>query len=473
MKKVILNLLFIASFITILGVPGSTLANFNTGEDQPPNILIISVDNMGYGDFSVFNKESPIITPNIDRLASQGAKLTDFYTASPTCTASRAALLTGRIPQRNKLDYQLVGIPGNHGIGLPHSEIIIPQIVKESSVDYATGAFGKWNLGFAPGSRPTERGFDEFLGHASGNIDHFSHVYAGKHDLYHNTESINRHGEYSSNLWADSAIDFIQNNTKQSKPWFVYLPFDAPHHPGDRNINPGKPNIWKAPDSAFEPYGLSPDEEDPKKRFNAVVTAMDAAVGQVLNSLDSLNISENTFVFFFSDNGAFYPYINADIQSNIPFRGAGVTLWEGGIHIPAIVRWPGKVEANSEINTRLWTPDLFVAISKLSGGKLPQDRFIDGKNPLPALTGQNETSPHATLPFKYRDHSALIWGDYKIVREDPEDEWQLFNIEEDISESNNLASELPDLVQKLEIPFRHKMDEIENYLLREAERLDL
>lgn len=439
--------------------------------NDSPNILIITVDNVGYGDLQPYNKDSPIITPNINRLATQGARLTDFYTASPTCSASRATLLTGRIPQRNKLDYQLGGIAGNYGIGLPQSEIIIPQVVKGSSGSYATGAFGKWNIGFAPGSRPTERGFDEFLGIASGNVDHFTHVYSGKHDLFHNIESINRQGEYSTDLFANAAINFIQDKTKNSIPWFVYLPFDAPHHPGDRNIAPGEPNIWKAPDYAFEPYGLSPDESDPKKRFNAVVTAIDLAVGRVLESLDSLGIADDTFVFFYSDNGAFYPYL--DIQSNAPLRGAGVTLWEGGIRVPAIARWPGKIDANSVIKTRLWSPDLFVASARLAGAGLPQDRFIDGKDPLPVLTGQTIVSPHATLFFQFRNHAALIWGDYKIVRENSEESWQLFNLQEDISEASNVASERPDLVEKLSEPFNLKQAEIQSYLEREAEQQSL
>ena len=124
------------------------------GSEPAPNILIITVDNMGYGDLKSFNNTSDIRTPNLDKLANQGARLTNFYTASPTCTASRAALLTGRIPQRNKLHEQLVGLEGNYGPGLSHSEIILPQIVKKSPHGYATAAFGKWNIGFAPGSRP-------------------------------------------------------------------------------------------------------------------------------------------------------------------------------------------------------------------------------------------------------------------------------------------------------------------------------
>jgi len=429
-----------------------------------PNILIITVDNVGYGDLHIYNKSSAIITPNIDKLAEAGALFTGFYTASPTCSASRAALLTGRLPQRNKMDYQLPGIAGNYGIGLRRTEILIPQLLKKAPVKYATGAFGKWNIGFAPGSRPTERGFDEYLGIASGNADHFMHVYAGKHDLHHNTEDINRPGEYSTDLFANAAIEFIKKNTQKSVPWFVYLPFDAPHHPGDRNIDPDEENIWKAPDYAFKPYNLSPEVTDPKKRFNAVVTAIDMAIGRVLETLDLLEIADNTFVFFYSDNGAFYPYIESGIQSNAPLKGAGVTLWEGGIRVPALARWPGKIKAGTVIETRLWSLDLLPACVKLAGTELPQDRFIDGKNPLPVMTGETLYSPHATLFFEYRNFAALHWGNWKIIRENPESEWHLYNLKEDISENRNMAEKRKDLVKKLSAAYLLKKEEIQNYL---------
>ncbi len=431
---------------------------------MPPNILLITVDNVGYGDLTVYNENSPILTPRLDAFAQSGAVLTSFYTASPTCTASRAALLTGRIPQRNMLDNQLSGIAGNYGIGLRHSEILIPQLLKEGEVEYATGAFGKWNIGFAPGSRPTERGFDQFLGIASGNADHFTHVYAGKHDLYQDTEAVCRHGEYSTDLFADEAIQFIKQNTTQSKPWFVYLPFDAPHHPGERNIDPDEENIWKAPDHAFVPYNLSPDDKDPKKRFNAVVTAIDMAVGRVLDTLDSLGISDNTFIFFYSDNGAFYPYIDTNVQSNAPFRGAGITLWEGGIRVPAMARWPGKIKEGSVIDTRLWSLDLLPAIVRLAGARLPSDRFIDGKDPLPVLTGQTSHSPHAALFFEFRNYAALHWGNWKIIRENPDGAWQLYNLKDDPAEAVDMAEKRPDLVRRLGPVFNLHKAEIENYL---------
>ncbi|NND33386.1 MAG: sulfatase-like hydrolase/transferase, partial [Saprospiraceae bacterium] len=315
------------------------------------------------------------------------------------------------------------------------------------------------------GSRPTERGFDQYLGIASGNADHFTHVYAGRHDLYHNTESINRHGQYSTDLFVNSAIDFIKEHETQEDPWFVYLPFDAPHHPGDRNIDPDEENIWRAPDYAFDIYGLSPDETDPKKRFCAVVTAIDLALGRLFAALDSLGISDDTFIFFYSDNGAFYPYL--DIQSNAPFRGAGVTLWEGGIRVPAIVKWPGKVRENSIVDTRLWSLDLFPTCAKLAGVELPQDRFIDGKNMLPVLMGSTSHSPHATLYFEYESFAALHWGNWKIIREAPDSNWQLYNLRDDISENKNLAQQRTDLVNKLSAAFEQQKMEIERYHLIE------
>ncbi|PPL03859.1 sulfatase-like hydrolase/transferase [Parapedobacter indicus] len=436
-------------------------------EQSFPNIIIITVDNVGYGDYKLYNKRSPIITPNLDRIAAEGAVLTNFYTAGATCTTSRATLLTGRIPQRNKLDYQMNGLADNYGIGLRQSEILLPQVIKNSPGNYATAAFGKWNIGFAPGSRPTDRGFDEYLGIVSGNADHFTHVYAGNPDLYHNTEAVSRSGEYSTDMFANAAIDFIKTNAKMSRPWFIYLPFDAPHSPGQRNIPPDELPIFKAPDAAFEPYGISPDEKDPIMRYHVVVTAIDRAIGRLLSTLDSLDISKDTFIFFYSDNGANVKAVQERIMgvqfsTNTPLRGGSSTLYEGGIRIPAVVKWGNKIKPGSLINTRLWSPDFFTACVKLSGAELPADRVIDGKNPLPVLLGETAFSPHATLYFEIGEFDALHWGDWKIVRENTNDAWQLFNIKEDVSEANDLALSRPDLVQKLRETFSQKQREVQH-----------
>jgi arylsulfatase A-like enzyme len=455
--------------IMICLLSGCSFSGSDNATEQAPNILIITVDNLGYGDLHIYNGDSPAKTPNIDRLASQGARLTSFYTASPTCTASRAALLSGRIPQRYNLDYQLIGVEQNYGIGLHHSEILIPEIIKRSSPHYATGAFGKWNIGFAPGSRPTDRGFDEFLGNVSGNIDYYAHVYKGKHDLYKNTEEIYRTGDYSSDLFANAAIDFIREKSNNADPWFVYLPFNAPHFPSVKNKAPGQANIWQAPDWAFaKVYGLSPDEPDPQKRYHAVLTALDHAIGNVLEVLDSLGIDDNTFVFLFSDNGAFRLDRPIDIGINDPLREGGVTCWEGGLRVPAFVRWPGKIKANSVIGTPLWSPDILVASAMLAEAELPTDLVLDGKDPLPVLTGKTNVSPHEFFFFQFEEHAALRQGDWKIVRTKPDQPWQLYNVEKDISESENKASEMPDLVEKLNANFLLKQEEIQSSHQHEA-----
>ena len=419
----------------------------------PPNILIITADNLGYGDLPSYNAKSPIKTPSLDRLVGQGARLTGFYTASPTCTVSRACLLTGRIPQRHGLVNQLGGVKGNYGVGLNHKEILISQILKRAPVPYATGCFGKWNIGFAKGSRPTERGFDEFIGHASGNLDYFHHNYRERHDLYQGMRELHRVGEYSTDIFADAAIDFIRHHSKNGKPWFCYLPFNAPHFPTAGNKRPDQPNIWQAPDWAFKDIGLNPDETDPKRRYDAVVFALDKAIGRVLAALDKADAADNTFVFFMSDNGAFrLGRKGLDVGLNTPLRHGGVTCWEGGLRVCAIARWPGKIKAGSVIAEPFWSPDLMVACAKLAGTRLPRGVVLDGKNPLPLLT-QNAKSSHASLYFQFRTHAALRQGQWKIVREKSAHPWQLFNLDDDLSESKNLSATHPAQLEKLKATF--------------------
>jgi arylsulfatase A-like enzyme len=418
-----------------------------------PNILIITADNLGYGDLQSYNPRSSIPTPHLDRMAREGTRLTSFYTASPTCTVSRACLLTGRVPQRHRLTDQLVGVEGNYGVGLDPGEILIPQLLKQASTPYATGCFGKWNIGFAPGSRPTERGFDEFIGNASGNLDYFHHHYRGKHDLYCDTAELHREGEYSTNIFADAAIDFIRRRSNVSLPWFCYLAFNAPHFPSLANKLPGQPNIWQAPEWAFNACGISPKESDPEERYRAVVYALDQAVGRVLDSLEECGVSENTFVFFMSDNGAFrLGRQGLDIGSNEPLRQGGVTCWEGGIRVVAMARWPSCIRSGYIVSEPLWSPDLMVTCTSLAQVSLPIDRGYDGLDLLPILTG-SDLRPQRTMGFVYRSHAAFRAGDLKIVRESPDQAWQLFDLVRDISESRDLASRRPGDVVRLQATF--------------------
>ncbi len=422
----------------------------NSDAGRPPNILIITADNLGYGDLQSYNSTSKIRTPNLDRLATQGARLTGFYTASPTCTVSRACLLTGRIPQRHGLTNQLGGVAGNYGVGLSHDEILIPQILKEAPTPYATGCFGKWNIGFAEGSRPTERGFDDFIGHASGNLDYYFHNYREKHDLYHGTEELHREGEYSTDIFADAAIDFMRRKSSASEPWFCYLPFNSPHFPTAGNKTRGEANVWQAPDWAFEACGYSPDETDPEKRYEAVVYSLDVAIGRVLSALDQTDTADNTFVFFMSDNGAFrLNRKGLDVGINDPLRSGGVTCWEGGLRVAAMARWLGKIKPGSVIAQPFWSPDLIPTCAKLAKTSLPEEITFDGVDALPLLT-LGKPTPHKSFYFEYRSHAALRMGDWKIVRERSDRPWQLYNLKDDERESKNLAGSHPEQLRKLD-----------------------
>jgi arylsulfatase A-like enzyme len=425
---------------------------------SPPNILIITADNLGYGDLKIYNPDSLVLTPHLDRLSSQGARLTNFYTASPTCTVSRACLLTGRLAPRHGLVNQLPGVQGNYGVGLNQNEILLPQILKTAPTPYATGCFGKWNIGFAPGSRPTERGFDEFIGHASGNIDYYRHNYRQMHDLYDGIDELHREGEYATDIFADACIDFIQRKTAAKQPWFAYVPFNAPHFPNSGNKRRGEPVVWQAPDWAFQRYGWTPEERDPHRRFCAVVTALDRAIGRLLAALRSSGAAENTFVFWMSDNGAFkLGRKGLDVGSNHPLRGGGITCWEGGLRVPAIARWPGKIKPATVIDQPFWSPDLFVTAAALASAQLAPQIRLDGKDVQQVLCNRL-ASPHRSFFFRFRGHSALRKGDWKIVRETPDQPWQLFNLATDIAESKDLTGENPAKVSELTAEFNGWLD---------------
>jgi arylsulfatase A len=357
---------------------------------------------------------------------------------------------------RHGLTQQLPGIEGNYGRGLNPTEVLIPQVLRQAG--YVTGCFGKWNIGFARGSRPTERGFDEFFGHASGNMDYYTHNYNQKHDLYRGIEEAHVDG-YASDLFADAAIEFIAKNRRS--PWFVYLPFNAPHYPNARNKAPGEENIWQAPDAALEAYGYASSTRNEQHRYHAVVTALDTALGRVLKTLDRLELRENTFVFFYSDNGAFMlKKRGLEVASNAPLRDGGVTCWEGGLRVAALVRWPGRIKPGTTNAESLWSPDLMVACAQLAGVQLPTATVLDGRDPLPVLA-ENVASPHRSLFFEYGRHAALRMGDWKIVRAKSNEDWQLFNLADDIGEQADVSKQQPEKQAALVAEFQRWKQSLE------------
>ncbi len=433
----------------------ATLATALSGaEPQRPNILLLFVDNVGYGDLGCYGSQAAI-TPRIDQLAAEGVRCLDFYIGSPSCSPSRGAILTGRHPLRNGLNYQMSSNPDIHNEGLPVTELLLPQYLRP--LGYACGAFGKWNIGFDPGQRPTERGFDEFLGHRSGNIHYYKYLYHGQNDLRQGTQTIDRRGRYSTDLFADSACDFIRRHAGQS--WFVYLPFNATHFIGPHNVEPGEPVEWQAPAAALARHGCPPDEPDQRKRFQAVLTALDDAVGRVLDTVDQLELQRRTLVAFISDNGAFMlPGRGLEVQSNAPLRDGGVTACEGGVRVPAIFRWPTQLPAGTVNREMLSSLDFVPLAVSIAGGTLPADHPFDGHNPLPVLQGQ-APSPHRALYWVWNQGRKQQWrgmreGHFKLLRAADSDPWQLFDLQQDVGEQHDLASARPQQVAAMAERFR-------------------
>ncbi|MEN3943341.1 sulfatase-like hydrolase/transferase [Prosthecobacter sp. SYSU 5D2] len=435
------RLLFLLLTLTATGPAGAA--------DSKPNILLLFVDNVGYGDLGCYGNPE-VKTPHLDRLAAEGVRCTDFYTGAPSCTPSRGAILTGRHPERNGLNYQLSPEENMGGTGLPLTEKILPQYLKP--LGYKTAAFGKWNLGFAPGYRPTDRGFDEFLGHMSGNIHYYKHLYRGQNDMRKGSEPIDLTGRYATDLFADAAIDFIQR--QKASPWFIYIPFNAAHFISTANTEPGESIEWQVSAKYLALYGSPPDEPDQKIRFQAVLTALDEAIGRILTAVDAAGVREQTMILCISDNGAFMLKDRGlEVQSNRPLRDGGITTHEGGIRVPAIVRWPAKIKAGTVCQHMLSSLDVLPLALAISGGDLPQDRFIDGKNPLPALLGESP-SPHTALHWVWNQGRKEQWrslrdGNYKLTRRADTEPWQLYDLSKDISETHDLASSMPEKVASM------------------------
>ena len=421
------------------------LACLGTAAAKAPNIILMYADNIGYGDLGCYGNIG-IKTPRIDQLAAEGALCTDFYVVSSTCTVSRGALLTGRHAARNGLVKQLATVENWHGVGLPHRERILPQYLKEAG--YGTACFGKWNIGFAEGSRPTERGFDEFFGCRSGNINYFTHTYHGEYDMFLGTELHKVEG-YSTDLFADATCDYIKQQAKGEKPFFAYVPFNAPHYVSSINVKPGEKPEWQVPGKYLERYGWSADEKNEKRRYFAVLTALDDAVGRILDTLDEQRLRENTLVMFISDMGAILrPTHGFNSASNFPFRDGAPSMYEGSIRVPAIFRWPGKIKAGVESRAVLTHLDVLPMCLNAAGLPAPKDRVLDGLDPLAALNG-DAPSPHKFIVSQLGGAIALREGRWKIVRGAAGAPWELYDLEVNGIESFDLAKKRPKDLERL------------------------
>ena len=437
-RQCLLSLIVIYS---LLGLGGSSVAT------DRPNFIIIFTDDQGYADLSCFGGNH-VYTPNIDQMAKEGARLTNFYVAAPLCTPSRAALMTGCYPARidmdvpSSIEVKLKSVPpgrrfpvclAGDGRGLNPKELTIAEVAQ--SAGYKTGMFGKWHLGDQPEFLPTRQGFEEYFGIP------YSHDIHPKHKnqkvfkfpplpLLEGEEVIEMepNADYLTRRITERAVDFIKRHKDEN--FFLYVAHPLPHGP-----LAASPEIKKA-------YAEQLKENGKGKPgiFPTTIYEIDWSVGEILKALKEQGIDKNTIVLFSTDNGP-------SGGSAKPLSGKKGSTLEGGQRVPTVIRWPKGIPAGSESDKILTTMDVLPTFAKLSGAKLPHDLLIDGKDIMPVLVDGAE-SPHEY--FFYAHWGVLEgvrWKSWKLRIIDGKE--TLCNLDEDISEKKNVASEHPEIVQQL------------------------
>ena len=373
-----------------------------------PNILVIVVDDLGWAGVGFHAPVMP--TPNLDRLAKEGTELGRFY-AYPVCSPTRAALLTGQMPRR----FGIVNPLNGQDRGVPAGEVTLPSVLHDAG--YTTALVGKWHLGTA--SSPQKAGFDHFYGFLSSGTDYFKHTAKnGRLDWQRDGKSVEEEG-YSTYLLADEAVRQIKARDAK-KPFYIQLCFNAPHDP------------LAAPAELVEKRGL----------YKAVVEAMDIGIGRVLDAIDAEKLRENTLVVFLSDNGAG----GAEGGSNAPMRGGKGSVYEGGIHVPAVVRWTGKIAAGAHLAQPMCVQDLLPTLAEVAGAKIPEAAKLDGASQWAAISSGKvvEREPFVIASFD----NAVYDGAWKLILFEGATR-VLFNLAIDPSERNDVAKDNPEIVARL------------------------
>ena len=390
---------FVRAMAGSLGLAGSGLLKTADAQTTRPNIVFIMADDLGYGDLSCYGQQD-YTTPNTDRLAIEGTRLTQAYSNSASCSPTRTALITGRYQMRLPIGLEeplQEGAPKD--LGLPPDHPTLPSLLKK--LGYGTTLIGKWHLGFPPNFGPLKSGYDHFYGVLGGTTDYFNHGPQSKTPLYEQDAAVDRAG-YLTNLFGDRAVQSIEAYAKVKQPFFLSMHFNAPHYP------------WEGPDDEPESRRIRQlvhRDGGNQKIFAKMVQSMDANVGRILQALDTQGLAQNTIVIFTSDNGG------ERFSKVWPFSGMKNELLEGGLRIPAIVRWPGRVAAGRVLEQVMismdWMPTLLAA-----AGTTPDPAFpSDGENLLSILTGAAPS--HARRLFwryKAASQRALRDGDMKYLR---------------------------------------------------------
>ena len=401
-----------------------------TGAQARPNIVLILTDDVGYGDIGSYGAPD-IRTPHIDRLAKGGVRLTDFY-AAPQCTPTRAALISGRYQQRVRMERALGSVGAALDSGLRATGQTLPQLLKNAG--YATGLVGKWHLGYRTEFQPNAHGFDYFYGFLSGYVDFYHHHRSdGTNDLFENGVAVRDSG-YMTDIITSRAVRFIESNA--SKPFFLEVAYNAAHWPFQRPGNPTR----AANNGAFQ----SPADSLPATRadYAAMMEHADGGVGTIVATLDRLGLSRNTLVIFTNDNGGEW------LSRNVPLFHRKDTLWEGGIRVPAIFFWPGRLPSGRTVNTPGITMDLTTTILTAAGATVPAN--FEGRNLIPVLAGTAAAAERALfwrIDTPSRRQWAVRRGRWKLLVDG--DDLLLFDLPRDVGERNDVAAANPGVVRDL------------------------
>ncbi|MEQ6120932.1 sulfatase-like hydrolase/transferase [Reichenbachiella sp. MALMAid0571] len=400
--------------------------------NEKPNIIIIMADDLGYGDLSGFGNAT-INTPNLDRMAEEGIRFTDFHSNGAVCSPTRAALVTGKYQQRVGVE-GVVTAKSHREVGLALEEITFADAMKAEG--YVTGMVGKWHLGYPERYNPVHQGFDEFVGYVSGNVDYHSHIDQEAHEDWWWQNKLQKEEGYSTDLITKHSLAFI--NKHKDDNFFLYIPHEAPHGPIQGRKS--KPFRVIGDNQASNP------EENLKVTYKEMIEVMDEGIGEVIKTLKSLNLEKNTLVFFCSDNGP------ANLGSSGGLHGSKGSVWEGGHRVPAIAWWPGKIKPNQESNQTTMTMDLLPTMMSLVGGKTNTD--WDGID-ISGVLLENATLPERDLFWRHYSNDgskqsvAIRSGDWKLLQLNQENEPQLYNLKEDLSETKDLSGVKPQLKQEL------------------------
>lgn len=400
-----------------------------------PNIVLIMADDMGYGDLSCYGSDT-INTPNIDAIAAKGVRFTDYHSNGVVCSPTRAALLTGRYPQRTGVE-GVITAARHREVGLPLEEITIAEVLKDAG--YRTAMFGKWHLGYdIKKFGPQRQGFEAFEGFVSGNVDYFHKIDQEGHKDWYIGDELKHIDGYVTDLINDGAVKWIGGHVKESKdkPFFLYLAHGAPHYP-----------LQGPNDKGFREVGKKnrQPEVDKEATYKAMIESMDDGIGRVVAELEKHGLTENTLIIFTSDNG----HSSWHGGSAGPLRGSKATVYEGGHRVPMVMQWPAVADAGNVEVFPMIGADLFPMLLSFAGVALPEGLAIDGID-LNKFDGRDLVllEQNRQLHWVHGNKHAIRQGPWKLVikgNEKPE----LYHLAEDLGEQKNLADQQPGRVQHM------------------------